>query len=149
MLRTYILPGLLAAALLAVTVPAGRAEQAKTSSWSSERIRLMPGPRRPTPGPKLPTFSDELQGNCPGLTVTIKTRIEWLKALEARAVQQRWPPPSGVALWARRPVAGDIAREREHIARLNAALGAKGCQTVDVSAELQRAPVAGARTPRK
>ena len=154
MLRTYLplglplgqppglLPGLLAAALLAVTVSAGSAEQARSSSWHSERMRL-------TPPTKLPTFSDELSGNCAGLTVMIKTRIEWLKALEAKAAGQQWPPPSAVAQWARRPMGGDIARQRERIARLNAALGAKGCQTVDVQAELQRAPAAGAWTRRK
>jgi hypothetical protein len=158
MLRTYLpaglLAGLLAAALPAVTISAGLAEQARSSSWHSERMRLTPAPKpapRPgsRPGPKLPTFSDELHGNCAGLTVMIKTRIEWLKALEAKASGQQWPPPSAIAQWARRPAGGDFARHRERIARLNAVLGAKGCQTVDVQAELQRTPAAGARTKGK
>jgi hypothetical protein len=146
MLRMYLvgglLPGLLTAALLAI--PAGAAEPAKTSSWASERMRLTPPPR-----PKVPGYADELSGTCAGLTVMIKTRIEWIKDLEAKAVPQQWPPPSPLALWARRPVGGDIARHRGHIARLNAALGAKGCQTVDVQAELQHAPAVGERTKRK
>jgi hypothetical protein len=132
MLRTYIL----AAALLSVAVPAGAAE--RTSSWSSQKMRLT--------APRTGPFGDELRGNCAGLTVTIKTRIERLKGLEDRAIRQQWPPPSLTALWSNRPLGGDIARQRAQIAQLNAALGAKGCQTVDVDAELRRAPPAGAKT---
>ena len=54
-----------------------------------------------------------------------------------------------MAQWEKRPAGGDIARERERIAQLNAALGANGCQTtVDVDAELKRAaePGTGAKT---
>jgi hypothetical protein len=142
MLRTDLVAYLLAAAFLAVTIPGSAADEAKTSSWSSQQMRL-------TARPKVQTFPDELQGNCAGLTVMIKTRIEWLRALEAKAAPQQWPPPSAVAQWARRPVGGGIARHRERIAQLNAALGAKGCQTVDVQAELQRAPAADARTRRR
>ena len=148
MLRTSLfdglLPRLLAAGFLAVTTPVGAAEAGKTSSWASERMRLMPPPR-----PRLPSYADELSGTCAGLTVMIKTRIEWLKDLEAKAVPPQWPPPTPLALWSRRPVGGDIARQRERIARLNAALGAKGCQTVDVGAELQRPPAARAGTKRR
>jgi hypothetical protein len=138
MLRTCVL----AAALLCLSLPASAAEQAKSSSWnsgdkssswSSEKMRLKPPPR-----PVLP--ADELAGNCAGITVTIKTRIERLKALQEKATQEQWPPPSITALWAQRPVGGDIARQRQQIAQLNAALGAKGCQIVDVDAELRRAP---------
>jgi hypothetical protein len=136
MLRTY----LLAAALLSLTIPGGMAEQARTGSWDGERMRL-------TPRPQLPTFADELRGNCAGLTVTVRTRIEWLKALEGKDSQQQWPPPAPWVAWSRRPLGGGIARQRERIARLNAALGAKGCQTVDVNAELRRAPAV--RTKRK
>lgn len=109
---------------------------------------------RPTARPqaryKTPSFHDELRGNCAGLTVMTKTRIEWLKALEEKAGQQRWwPAPSPMAQWAKRPADGDIARQRQHIAQLNAALGAKGCPTVDVDAELQRAPASGAGASRR
>jgi hypothetical protein len=134
MLRTCVL----AAALLSLAIPSGAAEQGKTSSWSSE-MRLRPPP-------KPPVFGDELRGNCPGLTVTIKTRIERLKGLQEKAKQQQWPPPTFMAQWERRPTGGDIVRERERIAQLNAALDAKGCQTVDVDAELKRAPAAGTKT---
>lgn len=127
MLRTYVL----AAALLSLTVPA--AAEGRTSSWSSERMRLRPPPR-------VQLHREELSGNCAGLTVMTKTRIEWLKRLEEKAGQRRWPPPSPMAQWASRPADGDIVRQREHIAQLNAALGAKGCKTVDVDAELQRTP---------
>ena len=99
------------------------------------------------PRPALP--ADGLAGNCAGLTVTIKARIERLKALQEKATQEQWPPPSFTAQWAKRPLGGDIARQRELIARLNAALGAKGCQTVDVHAELKRAPAAGAAAKAK
>ncbi|MBO0764123.1 MAG: hypothetical protein J2P50_06000 [Hyphomicrobiaceae bacterium] len=98
---------------------------------------------RLTPRPQLPTFADELHGNCAGLTVMIKTRIEWLKSLEQKAAGQQWPPPTPWVAWSSRPLGGDIALQRERIARLNAALDAKGCQTVDVNAEMQRAPAAG------
>jgi hypothetical protein len=133
LLRTWTL----AAALLCLTVPAGAEE--RSSSWSSERMRLRPPPRVPTDG-------DELHGNCAGLTVMTRTRIEWLKTSEEKAAQQRWPPPSPMAQWASRPAGGDIARQREHIAQLNAALAAKGCPTLDVDAELRSAPASsGAR----
>jgi hypothetical protein len=125
----------LAAALLLLMVPAGA--EGRTSSWTSERMRL-------TARPKVAPFHDELGGNCAGLTVMTKTRIEWLKALEEKAGQQRWPPPSPAAQWAQRPVDGDIARQRARIAQLNAALGSKRCQTIDIDAELRRAPAAGA-----
>lgn len=136
---------LLAAVLLLATVSAGGAEQGKTSSWSSEKMRLTPRPKPALPG--LP--ADELAGNCAGLTVTINTRIERLKALQEKAAERQWPPPTFTALWAQRPLDGDIARQREGIARLNVALAAKGCQTVDVGAELRRAPAASARTKAK
>jgi len=94
----------------------------------------------------VPTVGDELHGNCAGLTVMTRTRIEWLKTSEEKAAQQRWPPPSPMAQWASRPAGGDIARQREHIAQLNAALAAKGCPTLDVDAELRSAPASsGAR----
>ena len=99
------------------------------------------------PRPVLP--ADELAGNCAGLTVTIKARIERLKALQEKATQEQWPPPSFTAQWAKRPLGGDIARQREQIARLNAALGAKGCQTVDVGTELRRAPSAAPKARTK
>jgi len=79
MLRAYVL----AVALPSVTIPGGVAEQSKTSSWSSEKMRLTPRPR-----PVLPSLpGDELGGNCAGLTVTIRTRIERLKALQEKARQ--------------------------------------------------------------
>jgi hypothetical protein len=153
LLRTYML----AAALLALTVPPAGAES-RASSWSSERMRLTPPPearpgvRRqspPRPRYRAPPFHDELSGNCVGLTVMTKTRIEWLKTLQDKAGQQRWPPPSPMAQWEKRPADGDIARQREQIARLNTALGAKGCQPVDIDAELQRAPASGAKAGSK
>jgi hypothetical protein len=138
MLRT----SLLAAALLLATVSAAVpvvAGEPQASSWSSDKMRL-----KARPGPTLPF--DELAGNCPGLTVTIKTRIERLKALQDKATAEQWPPPRFQMQWAKRPLDGDIARQRELIARLNAALGAKGCQTVDVDAELRQLPATSAAT---
>jgi hypothetical protein len=138
MLRRYPL----AAALLSLTISAGAAEQGKTSSWSSERMRL----KAP---PKAPPFTDELAGNCPGLTVMIKARIERLKALQEKASREQWPPLSITAQWAKRPLDGDIARQNQKIARLNAALGTKGCQTVDVGLEQGRAPAVGVKAKTK
>jgi hypothetical protein len=132
MLRICLLAA--AAALLSATPPVA-AQQSKSSAWSSEKMRLAPAPRPPG-------LYDELKGNCAGLTVTIKTRIERLKALQDQASGAQWPPPSWKEQWARRPLDGDIARQREQVAMLNRALGAKGCETVDVSAELKRAPAA-------
>ena len=126
MSRTWIV----AAVLLGLAAPAGAEE--RTSSWSSEKMRLRPPPR-------VPIYDDELHGNCAGLTVMAKTRIEWLKTLEEKASQQRWPPPPPMAQWASPQVGADLARQREQIAQLNAALAAKGCQTLDVDAELRRA----------
>jgi hypothetical protein len=136
MLRAFAL----AAALLSLTLPA--AAEGRTSSWSSEKMRLKPPPRQPL-------NREELTGNCAGLAVMAKTRIEWLRALEQKASQQRWPPPSPMAQWASRPADGDIARQREHIAQLNAGLRAKGCQPVDIDAELRRAPAPATETKRK
>jgi hypothetical protein len=130
MLRIYVL----AVALLSLTMPAGA--EGRTSSWSSERMRLRPPP-------KAPPFHDELRGNCAGLRVMLQTRIEWLRATEEKTARQPWPPPSSMAQWAGRPAGGDIARHRERIAQLNAALGAKGCQTVDIEAELRRPSPSG------
>jgi hypothetical protein len=141
MLRICLLTA--AAALLSATLPVA-AQQSKASSWSSEKMRLAPPPRPVPPG-----LHDELEGNCAGLTVTIKTRIERLKALQDQASGAQWPPPSWKEQWARRPLDGDIARQREQVARLNRALGAKGCETVDVSAELKRAPAAKTTTTTK
>jgi hypothetical protein len=137
MLRTC----LLAAALLSATLPVSAQQQSKSSSWSSEKMRLSPPPRAVPPG----LASDELAGNCAGLTVTIKTRIERLKVLQDKAAGAQWPPPTTIERWTRRPLDGDIARQRDKVARINRALGAKGCPTVDVAAELKRAPAAKAR----
>jgi hypothetical protein len=137
MLRTCLpAAAFVAAAILSASLPVA-AQQSKSSSWSSEKMRLAPGPRPVPPG-----LYDELKGNCAGLTVTIKTRIEQLKALQDKASGAQWPPPSTLEKWASRPLGGDIARQREQVARLNRALGTKGCQTVDVAAELKRLPAA-------
>jgi hypothetical protein len=131
---------LLAVAFLLPTVPAA-GQQPRSSSWTSEKMRVTPRPRPVYPG----VSSDELRGNCAGLTVTIRTRIERLKALQDQAAGMQWPPPSAMERWTRRPLDGDIARQRALVSRLNRALGAKGCETVDIAAELQRAPSAKAR----
>jgi hypothetical protein len=138
MMRTSLLP----AALLLATVSAAMAGEPQTSSWSTEKMRL-----KARPVPVFPV--DELAGNCPGLTVTIKTRIERLKALQDSVTAEQWPPPRITAQWAKRPLGGDIAHQRDLIARLNAALGAKGCQTVDVEAELRRLPATTPATKKK
>jgi hypothetical protein len=114
---------------------------AKPGAAAGTEVRRQSPPRARY---RAPPFHDELSGNCAGLTVMTKTRIEWLRTLEEKAGQQRWPPPSPMAQWGARPEGGDIARQRQQIGRLNAALGAKGCQTIDIDAELRRARASGA-----
>jgi hypothetical protein len=65
--------------------------------------------------------------------------------LQDEASGAKWPPPSTLERWSRRPLDDDIARQRAQVARLNRALGAKGCETVGISAELKRAPANGAK----
>jgi hypothetical protein len=80
-----------------------------------------------------------LRNTCGGIVITIKSRIDRLRQLQGKAKQeQQQPPPTLTAMWQGRPAVHEFAREREHIAQLNAALEAKGCQAVDVDEALRR-----------
>jgi len=88
------------------------------------------------PGRQL--FDEELRGNCAGLTVTIKTRIDRLRELLKEAKkEQEGPPPT---LFGDRPAATNAARERTRVEALNVALDAKACSLVNIEEELKKAP---------
>jgi hypothetical protein len=83
-------------------------------------------------------FDEELRGNCAGLTVTIKTRIDRLREFQKLAKkEQKGPPPTLFGDW---PAATDYARERRRVEALNVALDAKGCKLVNIEEELQKTP---------
>jgi len=117
---------LLAAALLLLLPFAAAAQSADADR---EMMRLLARPRQLL-------FPEELRGNCAGLTVTIKTRIERLRELRKRAKQEREGPPP--TLFGDRPAAADFAREQERVQALNIVLDAKGCKPVNVDEELQK-----------
>jgi hypothetical protein len=80
---------------------------------------------------------EELRANCAGLTLTIKSRIDRLRELRTQAKkEQEGPPPS---LFGGRPAVAAFAKEREHVQALNVVLDAKGCNPVNVEAEMQKA----------
>jgi hypothetical protein len=117
---------LTAAALLALLAFAAAAQSADADR---EMARLLARPRQLL----LP---EELRGNCAGLTVTIKTHIDRLRALQKQAKQeQEGPAPT---LFGDRPAAHDFAAEHERVQALNIVLDAKGCRPVNVDEELQK-----------
>jgi len=117
---------LTAAVLLALLVFAAAAQSADADR---EMARLLARPRQLL----LP---EELRGNCAGLTVTIKTHIDRLRALQKQAKQeQEGPAPT---LFGDRPAAHDFAAEHERVQALNIVLDAKGCKPVNVDEELQK-----------
>lgn len=84
---------------------------------------------------------EELRGNCAGLTVTIKTHIDRLRALQKLAKQEHEGPAP--TLFGDRPAARDFATEQERVQALNIVLDAKGCRPVNIDEELQKpAPTA-------
>jgi hypothetical protein len=129
---------LTAAGLLALLACAAAAQSADTDR---EKARLLARARQVL----LP---EELRGNCAGLTVTIKTHIDRLRALHKQAKQeQEGPAPT---LFGDRPAARDVAAEQERVEALNIVLDAKGCRPVNVDEELQKpAPTPPAAQPRK
>lgn len=117
---------LIAAALSALLASAAAAQG---TDADREMARLLARPRQLL----LP---EELRGNCAGLTVTIKTHIDRLRALQKQAKQeQEGPAPT---LFGDRPAAHDFAVEHERVLALNIVLDAKGCKPVNVDDELQK-----------
>jgi hypothetical protein len=122
----------LAAGLL--SLPLAVCAEAQDANGDREMRRLMARPGRLL-------FDDELRGNCAGLTVTIKTRIDRLRELHKQAKkEQEGPPPTLFAWFERPPAATDLAKERDRVEALNVALDAKGCSLVNIEEELQKAP---------
>jgi len=73
----------------------------------------------------------------------MRSRIDQLRELQVKAKQQeQQPPPSLMAMFQGRPAVIEFEREREHMAQLNAALEAKGCQALKVDEELRKPPPA-------
>ena len=96
---------------------------------------------RLTPRPRQLVSKDELRNTCGGIVVTMTTRIDRLRELQGKAKQEeQQPPPSLMAMLQGRPAVTEFEREREHLAQLNAALEAKGCETLNVAEELRRPP---------
>jgi hypothetical protein len=128
MLRSRVLTaGLLS---LSLTVCA----TAQEGNSDREMRRLMARPQRLL-------FSEELRGNCAGLTVTIKTRIDRLRELQKQAKKEQEGPPTTLFGWLERgPATTDMAKERERVEALNVVLDAKGCNLVNIDEELQKAP---------
>ena len=127
-----MLPRVFAAGLLSLSLTVGAAAQ--DSSGDSEMRRLMA-----RPGQLL--FNEELRGNCAGLTVTIKTRIDRLRELHKQAKKEReGPPPTLFSWFESAPAATDLAKERDRVEALNVVLDAKGCTPINIDEELQKAP---------
>ena len=105
-----------------------------------------PEVRPATARPERVLSREEIAGNCAGLTVILKTRIDRLRELQKQAKkEQQGPPPSLMALFGARPAANTLAKERERVEALNVALSTKGCTMLNVDAELRRAPPAAAK----
>ena len=86
-------------------------------------------------------FDEEVRGNCAGLTVTIKTRIDRLRELHKQAKkEQEGPPPTLFAWFERSPAATDLAKERDRVEALNVALDAKGCNPSISKKNCKRCP---------
>ena len=129
---------LTAAALVSLLAYAATAQ---SDDADREMARLLARPRQLL----LP---EELRGNCAGLTVTIKTRIDRLRTLQKQAKQEEEGPPP--TLFGDRAAARDFAAEHERVQALNIVLDAKGCKPVNVEEELQKpAPTPPAAQPRK
>jgi hypothetical protein len=94
---------------------------------------------RPPVRPERSFSRAERAGNCAGLTVALKARIERLRALQTQAKKEHeGPPPSLLALFAGSPAASTLAKERGHLEAMNVTLRDKGCPTVDIDTELRR-----------
>lgn len=98
---------------------------------------------RLTPRAKQLVSKDELRNTCGGMVIAMRSRMDQLRQLQAKAKQEEQkPPPSLLAIFQGRPAVLEFEREREHLAQLNAALEAKGCHRLNVDEELQRPSMA-------
>jgi len=119
----------LALVLLLAVAPVTAAGQ--DASGDREMRRLLARPSRLL-------FSEELRGNCAGLTVTIKAHIDRLRELQQRAQKESDGPPA--TMLGERPTVAEFTRERDRVEALNVVLDAKGCMPVNVEAELKKSP---------
>jgi hypothetical protein len=126
MLRSRVL---LAAGLF--SLPLAVSAEAQNGDPDREKMRLLAAPARVL----LP---EELRGNCAGLTVTIKTRIDRLRELQKKAKKEEEGPP--LTFFGERPGVTEAAEERTRVEALNVVLEAKGCNLVNIEEELQKVP---------
>jgi len=117
----------LAAAIYLLMLPF--AAMAQSTDPGREMMRLLARPRQLL-------FPEELRGNCAGLTISIKTRIDRLRELQKQA-KQEWDGPAPT-LFGDRPAAAALAREQERVEALNIVLDAKGCKPINIEEELQK-----------
>jgi hypothetical protein len=113
----------------------------QTVAAEAQEARPLARPARVLPG-------EERAGNCAGLTVALKARIERLRTLQTQAKKEHaGPPPSLLAIFSGSPAASTLAKERGHLEAMNVALRDKGCPTVNIDNEMRRssAPAAKAR----
>ena len=123
-----LLPRALAAGLLSLPLAVGATAQDANSENEMKRLMVRPG--------RL-LLEEELRGNCAGLTVTIKVRIDRLRELQNKAKSEEAGPPPTLF---DRPAAADAAEERDRVEALNVALGAKGCNLINIEEQLQKPP---------
>ena len=91
--------------------------------------------------PEQLLFSEEMRGNCAGLTVTIKTRIDRLRELQKQAKKEQEGPPPTLFGWpGSGPATTDMTKERARVEALNVVLDSKGCNLVNIDEELRKAP---------
>jgi hypothetical protein len=125
MLRWHLL------AVCLLSLPPAFGAAAQDADPERERMRLLA-----RPGQLL--LSEELRGNCAGLTITIKTHIDRLREFRKQAKkEQEGPPPTLFGEW---PAAATYVRERDRVEALNVVLDSKGCKLMNIDEELQKAP---------
>jgi hypothetical protein len=99
--------------------------------------------------------ADPLPTNCAGLRVMLSAKIDRMRKLQERAKQERKAPPADiVSAWQRTfgkegdgiPSLKELKRVREQADRLNDALQARACPTIDIDQAL-RSHLQGAPAP--
>ena len=90
--------------------------------------------------------NDPLPTNCAGLRVMLKAEIDRMRRLQERAKkEQKAPPTDLVSAWQRTfgnegdgvPSLRELKKVRERSDKLNGALQARGCPTINIDQALQ------------